>query len=97
MALADAFQVFKKQGLPLQLRERLIQSIGSDDVRGPTWAELPAPAGHAALSLKALRGVDRWACAMKANWHAGVLGRLAGRPGAARAPASHQLVPCIAR
>jgi diaminopimelate decarboxylase/aspartate kinase len=97
-----------------QLHERLIQRIGSDDVLGPTWSELFAPAqapaapavawwrepakrarlleiaardaaayvydlasvDAAATALKAVRSVDRWAYAMKANWHPAILRRL---------------------
>ena len=97
-----------------QLHERLIQRIGSDDVLGPTWAELfaavqplaatagawwRAPAKRAQLleigaregaayvydlasvdaaaaALRGVRAVDRWAYAMKANWHPAILRRL---------------------
>jgi len=98
-----------------QLHERLIQSIGSDKVLGPTWRQLfasdkPAPiAAHwwedprkrrqlceiavresaafvydaasidaAIAAVKRVQSVDRWAYAMKANWHPDILRRVHG-------------------
>ncbi len=112
------FVIDEAQGdrLVQQLHERLIQSIGSDQVLGPTWQQLfasdstPAtppphwwerPQKRARLlqiaaregaafvydgdaldaAVAALRGagsVDRWAYAMKANWHPDILRRLYG-------------------
>jgi diaminopimelate decarboxylase/aspartate kinase len=112
------FVIDESQGdrLVQQLHERLIQSIGSDHVLGPTWeqlfsdgqpvraASLPwwlepskreqllkiaaregaafvydsASLDRAAASLKAVTAVDRWAYAMKANWHVDILRRFAG-------------------
>ena len=111
------FVIDEQQGdrLVQQLHERLIQSIGSDDVMGPTWQQLFAattpdtpmakpwwstPAKRAELlaiaardgaafvydtdtldaavaSLKTVTAVDRWAYAMKANWHVDILRRFA--------------------
>ena len=111
------FVIDESQGdrLVQQLHERLIQSIGSDDVLGPSWQQLfaaeqtprvvskpwwLAPAKRAQIlaiaaregaafvydtatldaavaSLKTVKSVDRWAYAMKANWHAGILQRFA--------------------
>ena len=111
------FVIDESQGdrLVQQLHERLIQSIGSDDVLGPTWQQLFAattpstpvakpwwltPAKRAELlaiaardgaafvydtdtldaavaSLKTVTAVDRWAYAMKANWHVDILRRFA--------------------
>jgi len=113
------FVIDESQGdrLVQQLHERLIQSIGSDDVLGPTWQQLfsdgqrASPAAKpwwlesskrkklleiaarehaafvydgasldaAAASLKAVASVDRWAYAMKANWHADILRRFGRR------------------
>jgi diaminopimelate decarboxylase/aspartate kinase len=108
------FVIDEAQGdrLVHQLHERLIQSIGSDKVLGPTWqqlfAEKPAPAAprwweepakrerlceiatregaafvydtatlDAALAtVKNVVSVDRWAYAMKANWHVDILRRI---------------------
>ncbi len=112
------FVIDESQGdrLVQQLHERLIQSIGSDDVLGPTWQQLfaaeqppttvikpwwltpskrtellaiaaregaafvydTATLDAAAASLKTVKSVDRWAYAMKANWHADILRRFAG-------------------
>lgn len=112
------FVIDESQGdrLVQQLHERLIQSIGSDDVLGPTWQQLFAPEERsrgssrswwlepdkrerllriaaregsafvydrdsllrAVASLRAVRSVDRWAYAMKANWHADILRLFAG-------------------
>jgi diaminopimelate decarboxylase/aspartate kinase len=109
------FVIDESQGdrLVHQLHERLIQSIGSDKVLGPTWQQLFAagerspPAAHwweaphkraelcaiatreaaafvydaetldaAIAALERVESVDRWAYAMKANWHAGILRRI---------------------
>ncbi len=110
------FVIDESQGdrLVQQLHERLIQSIGSDTVMGPTWQELfAAPASAVAVisewwqepdkrrellsiaareaaayvydaasldaaiaSLARVPSVDRWAYAMKANWHPQILRRL---------------------
>ena len=109
------FVIDEAQGdrLVHQLHERLIQSIGSDKVLGPTWQQLftaethapaavnwwEAPAKRAELcaiatresaafvydlatvdaaiaALQGVRSVDRWAYAMKANWHVQILRRL---------------------
>jgi diaminopimelate decarboxylase/aspartate kinase len=109
------FVIDEAQGdrLVHQLHERLIQSIGSDKVLGPTWEQLfatrerappvtnwwEAPGKRAELcaiaareaaafvydtatldaaiaALKRVESVDRWAYAMKANWHAGILRRI---------------------
>jgi diaminopimelate decarboxylase/aspartate kinase len=96
-----------------QLHERLIQSIGSDKVLGPTWQQLfaskesaPAVANWwedplkrrrlceiaqresaafvydeasldaAIAAVQRVRSVDRWAYAMKANWHPEILRRV---------------------
>jgi len=112
------FVIDESQGdrLVQQLHERLIQSIGSDDVLGPTWQQLFAPEEpdrassrswwlepgkrerllqiaaregaafvydrdsllRAVAALRAVKSVDRWAYAMKANWHAGILRVLSG-------------------
>jgi len=98
-----------------QLHERLIQSIGSDKVLGPTWRQLfgnderPAPATNwweeprqrhrlieiatresaafvydaatldsAIAAVKRVGSIDRWAYAMKANWHPDILRRVHG-------------------
>jgi diaminopimelate decarboxylase/aspartate kinase len=112
------FVIDESQGdrLVHQLHERLIQSIGSDKVLGPTWqqlfaakktaagrgnwwedpAEAPPPAARSpranprrsstterALDARsprcAVKSVDRWAYAMKANWHPEILRRIACR------------------
>jgi diaminopimelate decarboxylase/aspartate kinase len=109
------FVIDEAQGdrLVHQLHERLIQSIGSDKVLGPTWQQLfaakesvPAalnwwqePAKRAQLcaiaaresaayvydaatldaaiaAVKRVKSVDRWAYAMKANWHPEILRRI---------------------
>jgi diaminopimelate decarboxylase/aspartate kinase len=109
------FVIDESQGdrLVHQLHERLIQSIGSDKVLGPTWQQLFAsakstsPAIHwwedphkrrrlceiasresaafvydlgvldaAIAQLKRVGSVDRWAYAMKANWHPEILRRV---------------------
>ncbi len=109
------FVIDEAQGdrLVHQLHERLIQSIGSDKVLGPTWQQLfaenprapaaanwwEAPAKRAQLCaiaqresaafvydaatlesaiavLKSVGSVDRWAYAMKANWHVDILRRI---------------------
>ncbi len=110
------FVIDESQGdrLVRQLHERLIQSIGSDKVMGPTWHELfaqpggaPASTGEwwqengkrrllmqiaaresaayvydlasldvATAALQQVPSVDRWAYAMKANWHPDILRRL---------------------
>jgi diaminopimelate decarboxylase/aspartate kinase len=109
------FVIDESQGdrLVHQLHEKLIQSIGSDRVLGPTWEQLFAaktrvaiPANwweapdkrrqlcdlarresaayvYDAASLEAaiaalvrVESVDRWAYAMKANWHPGILRRV---------------------
>jgi bifunctional diaminopimelate decarboxylase / aspartate kinase len=96
-----------------QLHERLIQSIGSDKVLGPTWQQLFAAKKTAAIAtnwweepekrrrlceiasresaafvydgasldasiaaVKRVQSVDRWAYAMKANWHPEILRRV---------------------
>jgi diaminopimelate decarboxylase/aspartate kinase len=96
-----------------QLHERLIQSIGSDKVLGPTWQQLFAAKKTAAVAtnwweepqkrrrlceiatresaafvydgasldaaiaaVKRVQSVDRWAYAMKANWHPEILRRV---------------------
>ena len=109
------FVIDESQGdrLVHQLHERLIQSIGSDTVLGPTWQQLFAaktsptvtrswweePGKRRRLceiaqresaayvydlatldaAIAAVRGVktvDRWAYAMKANWHPEILRRI---------------------
>ncbi len=109
------FVIDEPQGdrLVHQLHERLIQSVGSDQVFGPTWQQLFAakhstpplpkwwdePDKRRRLSaiakresaafvydvatlqasiaaVRAVTSVARWAYAMKANWHAGILRRL---------------------
>jgi diaminopimelate decarboxylase/aspartate kinase len=109
------FVIDEPQGdrLVHQLHEKLIQSIGSDRVLGPTWQQLfaeettPAPALHwwedpqkrrrlceiaklesaafvydgasldaAIAAVKRVESVDRWAYAMKANWHPDILRRM---------------------
>ena len=111
------FVIDESQGdrLVHQLHERLIQSIGSDKVLGPTWQQLFAakeaasPIAHwweqpqkrrqlceiatresaafvydeatleaAIAAVKRVDAVDRWAYAMKANWHPQILRRLYG-------------------
>jgi bifunctional diaminopimelate decarboxylase / aspartate kinase len=111
------FVIDESQGdrLVHQLHERLIQSIGSDQVLGPTWQQLfaanePAPTvcqwwetpqkrrrlceiaaresaafvydeatlDTAIAAVKRLDAVDRWAYAMKANWHPKILRRIYG-------------------
>jgi len=98
-----------------QLHERLIQSIGSDKVLGPTWQQLfagneAAPTASnwwedpskrrrlceiatresaafvydadtldaAIAAVKRVGSIDRWAYAMKANWHPEILRRVHG-------------------
>jgi len=110
------FVIDESQGdrLVQLLHERLIQSIGSDEVLGPTWRQLfaephgAAATAHewwqepakrrellaigaregsayvydvesleaAAAALRRAPSVDRWAYAMKANWHPEILRRL---------------------
>jgi bifunctional diaminopimelate decarboxylase / aspartate kinase len=109
------FVIDESQGdrLVHQLHERLIQSIGSDKVLGPTWQQLFASAKSASpatnwweephkrrrlceiaaresaafvydlasldaaiAQLKRVGSVDRWAYAMKANWHPEILRRV---------------------
>ncbi len=109
------FVIDESQGdrLVRQLHERLIQSIGSDRVLGPTWQQLFAdkPASGTAVhwweeplkrrrlceiaqresaafvydgasldaaiaAVKRVQSVDRWAYAMKANWHPEILRRV---------------------
>ena len=109
------FVIDESQGdrLVHQLHERLIESIRSDKVLGPTWAQLfaddvrgaPAPnwwelpdKRRALIDIAAresaafvydaqtldaaieavlgVKSVKRWAYAMKANWHAGILRRI---------------------
>ena len=109
------FVIDESQGdrLVHQLHERLIQSIGSDKVLGPTWQQLfsaKEPAARAInwweepqkrqrlceiatresaafvydgatldaaiAAVKRVDAVDRWAYAMKANWHPQILRRL---------------------
>jgi diaminopimelate decarboxylase/aspartate kinase len=109
------FVIDEAQGdrLVHQLHERLIQSIGSDKVLGPTWQQLFAdkratpPARNwweepakrrqlcdiagresaafvydgasldaAIAAVKRVQPVDRWAYAMKANWHPDILRRV---------------------
>ncbi len=109
------FVIDESQGdrLVHQLHERLIQSIGSDKVLGPTWEQLFAakePAARAThwweeprkrqrlceiaaresaafvydeatldaaiAAVQRVAAVDRWAYAMKANWHPQILRRL---------------------
>jgi diaminopimelate decarboxylase/aspartate kinase len=109
------FVIDEAQGdrLVHQLHERLIQSIGSDKVLGPTWQQLFASKERAAVALnwweepakrrrlceiaaresaafvydtatldasiaavKGVKSVDRWAYAMKANWHPDILRRV---------------------
>ena len=109
------FVIDESQGdrLVHQLHERLIQSIGSDKVMGPTWQQLfaakkGAPAAThwweephkrrrlceiarresaafvydgatldaAIAQVKRVGSVDRWAYAMKANWHPEILRRV---------------------
>ncbi len=109
------FVIDESQGdrLVHQLHERLIQTIGSDKVMGPTWQQLfasqetpsraanwwEAPAKRRRLceiaareaaafvydgdsldaaiaAIKRVGSVDRWAYAMKANWHPQILRRM---------------------
>jgi diaminopimelate decarboxylase/aspartate kinase len=108
------FVIDESQGdrLVHQLHERLIQSIGSDTVLGPTWEQLFAAeksAPHvnwwehadkrrrlleiaaresaafvydadsidgAIAAVQRVASVDRWAYAMKANWHPEILRRV---------------------
>ncbi len=109
------FVIDESQGdrLVHQLHERLIQSIGSDKVMGPTWQQLFARNERAAAAsnwweepakrrrlceiatresaafvydgatldaaiaaVKRVGAVDRWAYAMKANWHPDILRRV---------------------
>jgi diaminopimelate decarboxylase/aspartate kinase len=108
------FVIDESQGdrLVHQLHERLIQSIGSDTVLGPTWQQLfaeqkavPVPnwwedpvkrrqlceiatresaafvydtasLDGAIAALQRVKSVDKWAYAMKANWHADILRRV---------------------
>jgi diaminopimelate decarboxylase/aspartate kinase len=108
------FVIDESQGdrLVHQLHERLIQSIGSDKVLGPTWqqlfaAETAAPVVNwweqadkrrrllaiaareaaafvydaesidgAIAAVKRVTSVNRWAYAMKANWHPEILRRV---------------------
>src|SRR5450631_939192 len=110
------FVIDESQGdrLVQQLHERLIQSIGSDRVLGPTWLQLFSPkegavppvsswweqprkrrrlqeiaerelaafvydmpsVDAAIAALRGVRSVSRWAYAMKANWHPGILRRM---------------------
>jgi bifunctional diaminopimelate decarboxylase / aspartate kinase len=109
------FVIDEAQGdrLVHQLHERLIQSIGSDKVLGPTWQQLFAAKKTAAVAanwweepqkrarlceiaeresaafvydgasldaaiaaVKRVKSVDRWAYAMKANWHPAILRRV---------------------
>ena len=109
------FVIDEAQGdrLVHQLHERLIQSIGSDKVLGPTWQQLfaakkaPAVARNwweeagkrrqlcdiaaresaayvydlgtldsAIAAVQSVKAVDRWAYAMKANWHPDILRRI---------------------
>ncbi len=109
------FVIDESQGdrLVHQLHERLIQSIGSDKVLGPTWHQLFADNARAPIAaqwweepakrrrlceiavresaafvydeesldaaiaqVKRVESVDRWAYAMKANWHPQILRRM---------------------
>ncbi len=109
------FVIDEAQGdrLVHQLHERLIHSIGSDKVLGPTWQQLFGAEGRqdaapewweapekrrrlcdlaaresaafvydaatldaAIAAVKRVRSVDRWAYAMKANWHRDILRRV---------------------
>ena len=109
------FVIDESQGdrLVHQLHERLIQSIGSDKVLGPTWQQLfaskkatpvatnwweepekrrrlcdiakresaafvydEASIDAAIAAVKRVESVDRWAYAMKANWHPQILRRV---------------------
>ncbi|MDB6082159.1 MAG: aspartate kinase [Gammaproteobacteria bacterium] len=109
------FVIDESQGdrLVHQLHERLIQSIGSDKVLGPTWQQLFASKESATAAadwweapqkrrqlceiakresaafvydgasldaaiaqVKSVGSVDRWAYAMKANWHPEILRRV---------------------
>ncbi len=109
------FVIDESQGdrLVHQLHERLIQSIGSDKVLGPTWQQLFASKERARVAvnwweeplkrqrlceiatresaafvydlgvldaaiaqLERVGSVDRWAYAMKANWHPDILRRV---------------------
>jgi diaminopimelate decarboxylase/aspartate kinase len=109
------FVIDESQGdrLVHQLHERLIQSIGSDKVLGPTWQQLFASTKSASppinwwedphkrrrlceiatresaafvydmasldaaiAQLRRVGSVDRWAYAMKANWHPEILRRV---------------------
>jgi diaminopimelate decarboxylase/aspartate kinase len=111
------FVIDESQGdrLVHQLHERLIQSIGSDKVLGPTWQQLfaakerPSAAANwweephkrqrlceiaaresaafvydaatldaAIAAVQRVKSVDRWAYAMKANWHPQILRRVYG-------------------
>jgi diaminopimelate decarboxylase/aspartate kinase len=110
------FVIDESQGdrLVKQLHERLIQSIGSDKVLGPTWQQLfaseenraaaepgwwedklkrrrlieiakresaafvydMATVDAAVAALTCVQSVERWAYAMKANWHPAILRRV---------------------
>jgi diaminopimelate decarboxylase/aspartate kinase len=109
------FVIDEAQGdrLVHQLHERLIQSIGSDKVLGPTWQQLfeaksprsvainwweeplkrqqlcdiairesaayvydMATLDAAIRAVQSVAAVDRWAYAMKANWHPEILRRI---------------------
>ncbi len=108
------FVIDEAQGdrLVHQLHERLIQSIGSDKVLGPTWQQLfaadraaprvnwweqadkrrrlceiaaresaafvydAASIDGAIAAVQRVASVDRWAYAMKANWHPAILRRV---------------------
>ncbi len=109
------FVIDEAQGdrLVHQLHERLIQSIGSDTVLGPTWQQLfaarqPGPPASswweepakrrqlcdiaarttaafvydvatldaAIAAVLGVKSVERWAYAMKANWHPDILRRV---------------------
>jgi diaminopimelate decarboxylase/aspartate kinase len=112
------FVIDEAQGdrLVQQLHERLIQSIGSDKVLGPTWMQLFSPqetlaaappnwweeprkrrrlleiaaretaafvydmasVDAAIAAVQSVESVARWAYAMKANWHSGILRRMYG-------------------
>ena len=121
------FVIDEPQGdrLVHQLHERLIQSIGSDKVMGPTWQQLFAAEEKAPVrvnwwaqpqrrellcdiarretaafvydeatldttiaSLMQVKSVDRWAYAMKANWHPAILRRM---------HASGLMLECVSR
>ncbi len=109
------FVIDESQGdrLVQQLHERLIQSIGSDKVLGPTWQQLfseekgaapplnwwqqphkrrrlieiatresaafvydAAALDEAIAAVRRVTSVQRWAYAMKANWHPEILRRV---------------------